>query len=109
MAIPDYPILLLPVLRVMAGGGDTLVETIRTCIASQFNIEGAELAVKQRNGSTVFINHVAWVLAQLNMGKAITRTSKGVYRIAERGIAILKANPADLTVKDLRSFLRPEG
>ena len=65
--------------------------------------------MKQKSGSTVFVNRVAWALAQINMAKAITLVSQRVYRIAELGIAVLEANPPDLTVKDLRSFLRPEG
>ena len=104
MPIPDYPTLLLPVLRVAAGGVDTSVQEIRTHIESQFGLTPDELGVKQRNGSTVFVNHVALALARLNMAKAVTLTSKGVYRITERGVAILKANPADLTLRDLRSF-----
>ena len=104
MPIPDYPTFLLPVLRVAAGGVDTSVQEIRTHLESQFSLTLDELGVKQRNGSTVFVNYVALALAQLNMAKAITLTSKGVYRIAERGVAILKTNPSDLTLKDLRPF-----
>ena len=98
MPIPDYPTLLLPVLRVAASGVDTSVQEIRTHIESQFGLTPDELAVKQRNGSTVFVNYIALALAQLNIAKVITLTSKGVYRITERGVAILKGNPSDLTL-----------
>jgi hypothetical protein len=33
--------------------------------------------------------------------KAITLIEKGVYRITERGTAILKSNPLELTIKNL--------
>lgn len=32
---------------------------------------------------------------------AIALIEKGVYRITERGTAILKSNPVELTIKDL--------
>lgn len=106
MPIPDYPTLLLPVLQIIAkgNGADHKVEEIRKGIATQFNVSLDDLAVKQKSGSTVFVNHVAWALAQLSIAKAIARTQKGVYRIAERGVAILKADPSDLSVKELRAL-----
>lgn len=104
MPIPNYPTLLLPVLQVTAGGLDYAVEEIRERLASQFNVTPEELTVKQKSGSSGFVNHVAWALAQLNIAKAIICTQKGVYRITERGLAILAAKPSDLSVKELLAF-----
>ena len=60
--------------------------------------------MKQKNGGTVFVGHVAWALARLNMAKAVIRTQKGVYQITDQGLAILKAHPSGLSVKELRAF-----
>jgi restriction endonuclease Mrr len=84
MPIPDYPSLLLPVLQIISegNGADHAVEEIRERIASQFSVTPEELAVKQKSGTTEFVNYVALALAQLNIAKTIARTQKGVYRIA---------------------------
>jgi len=49
------------------------------------------------------------VFAHLNMEagplghpKAATLVREGVYRITKRGNALLKSNPLELTIKDLR-------
>jgi restriction system protein len=106
MPIPDPQALLLPVLRMMADGIDHLSNDMRKTIALDFNITSEEQALKQRSGSTVLTNRVAWALAYLNMAKAITKMKKGVYRIADRGIAILEAykDRPEITNKDLESF-----
>jgi len=107
MPIPDPQTLLLPVLKVLADGAEHKVEEIREHMKNQFNITPSELAQKNKKGS-VFVNRVAWALAHLNMeagpiGHAteITLIKKGVCRITERGVAILKNNPPELRIKDL--------
>lgn len=101
MPLPDSQTLLLPVLRMIADGTEHTVEEMREHIVNEFEITDDEQAQKQRNGIPVYHNRVAWALAWLNMGKAITLRRNGVYQIAEHGRAILKGNPSDLSVKDV--------
>jgi restriction system protein len=107
MPIPDPQTLLLPVLKVLADGAEHEVEEIRERMKNQFDVTPGELAQKNKKGF-VFVNRVAWALAHLNMeagpmGHAteITLIRKGVYRITERGAAILQSNPSELRIKDL--------
>jgi restriction system protein len=107
MPIPDPQTLLLPVLKVLADGAEHTVEEIRERMKNQFNVTPSELTQKNKKGF-VFVNRVAWALAHLNMesgplghSKEITLIKKGVYRITERGTAILKSNPSELSIKDL--------
>ena len=109
MPIPDPQTLLLPVLKVLADGAEHHVEEIRECVKNQFGVTPSELAQKNKRGASVFVNRVAWALAHLNMEAgpighpaAIVLIKKGVYRISEHGTAILKGNPSDLTIRDLR-------
>jgi restriction system protein len=104
MAVPTYPALLLPVLRLAADGKDHGVEELRKRIALEFDVTPEEQATKLKSGSTVFVNRVAWALAELNLAKAVTLIQKGVYRISNRGLGILNANSSDITVKELRSL-----
>jgi restriction system protein len=107
MSIPDPQTLLLPVLKILADGAEHEVEEIRERLKNQFSVAPSELVQKNKRGF-VFVNRVAWALAHLNMeagpighAKEITLIRKGVYRITERGTAILKSNPSDLRIQDL--------
>lgn len=107
MPIPDPQSLLLPVLKVLADGSEHTVEEIRERMKSQFGVTPSELAQKNKRGF-VFVNRVAWALAHLNMeagpighAKEITLLRKGVYRITDRGSAILRRSPRELRIKGL--------
>ena len=98
----------MPVLEIIKDQAGHKVKEIRSEIRKGIEIHGGvkseDFDVKQKNGGTVLVSHVAWALAQLNMAKAIDRTQKGVYRITEQGLAILKAYPSGMSVKELRAF-----
>ena len=101
-AIPRIKSLLLPVLRIVAGDSGHSVEEIRNRVKDEFRLTDKQ--VKQthpRSGMNVFVNRVAWALAHLVMGKAITPERIGIYRVTERGVTILKGNPSELTIKEL--------
>jgi restriction endonuclease Mrr len=108
MPIPRPKELLLPVLQTLADGVEHQVQEIRKRMKSQFRVTPSEFARKNKTGTPVFVNRIAWALAHLNMEagpvghpREITLIKKGVYKITERGTAILKGNPSDLTIKDL--------
>jgi restriction endonuclease Mrr len=99
---------LLPLLRVLEDGAEHNVEEIRQRITNQFDVTASELAQKNKSGSSVLVNRVAWALAHLNMAAgplghttAISLVRRGVYRITEHGVAILKRNPSELTIHRL--------
>jgi restriction endonuclease Mrr len=107
MPLPDYPNLLVPVLEIIKNRADHKVEEIRAelkVIPILCDVRPEEFTVKQKNGGTVFVSHVAWALAQLNMAKAVPRTQKGIYQITDQGLAILRAHPSGLSVKELRDL-----
>jgi len=108
MPIPDPQTLLLPVLKVLADGAEHQVEEIRDRMRIQFSVTPSEFPQKNKTGTPVFVNRVAWALAHLNMEagpighpRAIALIRKGIYRITERGTVILKNHPLGLMIKDL--------
>ena len=110
MPIPDPQTLLLPVLKVLADGTHHQVEEIRERMKNQFGVTPNELIKKNKRGF-VFVNRVAWALSYLNTETgphghplAIRKIRKGVYKITEYGAGILKGNPSDLTIKDLKQW-----
>jgi len=102
MPIPNIQSLLLPVLRIVAGGSGHSVEEIRDRLKDEFELTDEQLEqTHQKSGINIFVNRVAWALAHLVMGKAVTPERVGFYKMTERGVAILKKNPLELTIKEL--------
>jgi len=101
MSLPTVQPLLLPVLR-MTGEGLS-VEEIRERVKAQFKITADEAEqTHAKSGKNIFVNLVAWALANLVMGKLIERKDNGIYQITERGVLTLKGNPSELVIHDLR-------
>jgi restriction system protein len=107
--IPDTQTLLLPVLKLLSDDRSHEVEEIREHLKNQFSVTSSELNQKHKNGTTVFVNRVAWALAHLNMEagpighpRHIVLIQKGTYRLSKHGKAILNKNPSHLAIKDLR-------
>ena len=104
MPIPDYQTLMLPVLRLTDDGNEHPVTDIRNQIADAFQLTPEELSQKLKSGSTLFANRVAWAISYLNKAQLLTLTTRGVYRITDRGATFLKGNPPAITAKNLRQF-----
>jgi restriction system protein len=104
MPIPDYQTLMLPVLRLTGDGNEHPVTDIRKQIADAFQLTPEELSQKLKSGSTLFANRVAWAISYLNKAQLLTLTTRGVYRITDRGTTFLKGNPPAITAKNLRQF-----
>ena len=95
--------LLLPVLKAIADGVEHPVENIRKHVAEELRLSDDYLKpINPKTGQTYYENHIAWALAHLNVGKAIVKERKGVYKIADRGKAILASGVGDLTVTEAR-------
>ena len=104
MSIPNVQPLLMPVLRAIADGTEHGVKGIRDRVAEEWGVtneERKEIHPKSRQG--VYVNRVAVALAYLNMGKAITKTGKGMYQIAEPGKRFLASGVRDITIEDAKN------
>lgn len=101
MPVPKVQSMLLPILRHIGEGRS--VETIRGRLKEQFQITPAEADMTHESGQNVYVNRVAWALAHLRMGGLIRKAgiTDGNYQITDNGIAKLKENPDELTIRDL--------
>jgi restriction system protein len=62
------------------------------------------LAEKLKNGTGVFANRFAWAVSYLRKAELLGSTSKGIYRIEDRGLALLAQNLPEITVKTLHAY-----
>jgi restriction system protein len=105
MPIPDYQSLMLPVLRLVEDGRAHPVSEMRQRIAGQLGLTEEELAERLASDTTtVFMNRIGWAVQYLKSAGAIRAIRRGVYEITERGLSLLKTQPSEITVKNLRQF-----
>jgi Mrr restriction endonuclease-like protein len=106
MPIPVAKELWLPVLRVLGDGTEHSSKELQEQMKAQFKGGPDELLRKHQNGTGVFVNNVALALANLQGAphggsRVITKVKEEVYKINERGQAILRRNPSHLSIYDL--------
>ena len=101
MPIPDFESLMLPVLRLASDGAEHSMAEMRERIAAGFKLTAEDLAEKQKSGSGMFANRLAWAVVYLKRAELLIPAERGVYRITDRGKALLNENPAEITTKTL--------
>jgi len=96
---------MLPVLQRLADGKEHPVAQMRQHIASDLKLSDEELAERLASDTTtVFVNRIGWAVQYLKAAGAIKAIRRGVYEITNRGLSLLKGEPAEITVKNLRQF-----
>ena len=105
MPIPDYQTLMLPLLNLISDGEIHTTQHAIAELSKQLNLTEKELnewlpSKKQKT----FHNRVHWAKAHLKMSEAIENTSKGHFKITNRGKLILEKKPSSLNVKYLMNL-----
>jgi restriction system protein len=104
MAIPDFQTLMLPVLTLAGDGAEHSVSEFRQRIAEDLKLTPDELAEKLKNGTGLFANRLAWAFMYLRRAQLLNPAGRGVYRITDRGVALLRRNSPTITVKTLHEY-----
>jgi restriction system protein len=95
---------MLPVLRDLAQGDRTGQETL-AALASEFALAPEEIAQRLPSGTqATFTNRVAWAKSHLKGAGLVESPRRGVYRITNRGRAVLAENPTKLGINFLMRF-----
>jgi len=102
MAIPDFQSLMLPLMRYCADGKEHEMSETTNALADQFKVtEGERKALLPSGVQKVFPNRVAWAKAHLTMAGLLESPKRGVYKITEKGLDLLRDNPPSINVKFL--------
>jgi restriction endonuclease Mrr len=94
MAIPKSDTVMLPLLRLAAGGEFRNADAIES-LASEFRLTPEDRTQVLRNGQSKFANLVYWASGQLKTAKLLNKSLGGEYEITERGRTVL-ANPPEV-------------
>lgn len=104
MPIPDYQTIMLPLL---AFAGDQREHSARESIdylAQEFRLTDAERKELLTSGQQTFDNRVGWAITYVKKAGLLEATRRSHFRITERGVAALKANPKRIDVKFLERY-----
>jgi len=118
MAIPDYQTLMLPLLRISRDRGEHKFRDTVEALALEFQLTSDERSELLPSGTAfLFDNRVGWARTYLKQAGLLESPKRGIFRITERGLAVLAKDPTRVDVKYLDQFdefrdfrsRRPEG
>jgi len=104
MAIPDYQALMLPVLR-LAAQGETRVPKAADALADQLGLSDAEREELLPSGrQRVLHNRIHWAKFYMSKAGLIDSPARGRFIASEAGRALLKTQPAAISVETLKQI-----
>lgn len=105
MSIPKYHELMLPMLRELSDGNEKTISELKTNLAAKFKLSEEELKELLPSGNQqVFDNRVGWARTYLKKAMLIESARRGVFKITDRGSAVLKENVQNITASYLKKF-----
>src|ERR1035441_7637651 len=103
MPIPDFQSLMGPLLTLARDGKDHSFKESQDRLAKQFAVSDEERRIMLPSGrARLFANRVGWAKTHSRMAGLIENRSRGVFRITERGIALLAEHPDKIDLRILR-------
>lgn len=105
MAIPDYQSVMLPLLRFANDKEEhSLRETIEN-LADHFKLTEKERTELLPSGQqATFVSRVGWAVTYIKKAGLLEATRRSHFKITERGLEVLRQNPAAINGKFLRQY-----
>jgi restriction system protein len=105
MAIPDYQMIMLPLLRYARDEREHTTREAVDHLATEFSLSTTDLKEMLPSGTTkLFDNRVGWASTYLRKAGLIESSRRGRFRITDRGRKIIEQNLTAIDVKFLDQF-----
>jgi len=105
MAIPDYQTVMLPLLKYLSDGSEHGLADSVQALADEFALSPEERQKLLPSGAGLVIrNRVGWARTYLKKAGLLDQTRRGFFKIAPRGLQVVKENPPRIDVKFLLQF-----
>jgi restriction system protein len=105
MTIPDYQTVMLPLLRFLGDGCERSVGEAVEAISNEFRLTPEQRQQLLPSGtSTVIGSRVGWARTYMKKAGLLDSAKRGVIRITDRGVEVLKGNPSRIDVKFLERY-----
>lgn len=105
MSIPDYQTCMLPLLKYASDGEAHKLADAIDALSSIFKITETEREALLPSGTQfVMANRVGWARTYLKKAGLISDPKRGQFQITDRGRALLKSNPKEISTKFLQQY-----
>lgn len=105
MAIPDYQTCMLPFLRFLSDGQEHSLRDTEEALARHFDLNPSERAELLPSGQQgVFKNRLGWTRTYMKKAGLLASPKRGVFRVTDRGLQTLAANPPRIDARYLEQF-----
>ena len=105
MAIPDFQTLMLPVLELLKDGNPVKLSDMVVIMSDKYNLTEEERNewLPSKVQKTMY-NRVAWAKQYLKNAELIDSPEKGEFVITQKGLNVLKDNPAKIDLRFLKNL-----
>ncbi|AKB45677.1 MULTISPECIES: restriction endonuclease [Methanosarcina] len=105
MAVPDYQSLMLPLLKYAGDGEEHKIRNAIEHLAEELRLSEEERRELLPSGQqAVFNNRIGWARTYLKKAGLLASGRKGYFSITQRGLNVLKDNPAYIDVNFLTRY-----
>lgn len=105
MAIPNFQMLTLPLLRHYADGKDHSKTEVAAALGQELGLSAEDLAeMLPSGGQGRFDNRLAWAKSYMKQAGLLENVGRGIHRITQRGLEVLAAPPERIDLKFLDRF-----
>ena len=105
MPIPDMTTIQLPLLKLLADRKEHSYRETLEQLGKTFHVSDEERTQLIPSGlKRTFDTRVLWAISQLRNAGLLENTERGIFKITDRGLTVLKENPAVIDNKYLRQF-----
>lgn len=105
MAIPKFHQTFLPILKVLNNGEIHKSSDLPQEIVDKglIHLTDEELSQEHMSGGSIYRNRVGWGISYLNQAKFVSRPSRGMVKITDKGVNYLSTNPERMTLKLIKN------
>jgi restriction system protein len=105
MPIPDFQTLMLPVLKITSDGLEHRMRDIIERLSNEYKLtEEERKQLLPSEGAFLFDNRVHWARFYLKKAGLVNTFKRGTITISEKGLGVLKDNPATVDLAYLKQF-----
>jgi len=105
MTIPNYQMCMLPLLKFYADGKEHSFREAIDALAKEFHLtENEQREMLPSGQQEIFDNRIGWARTYMKKAGLIEATKRGVNKITQRGLDLLKKKPAKIDVTSLEQF-----
>lgn len=105
MPVPGYQDFMLPLVKLASDGQEHKITDAIDALADQFGVDEQDREIMLPSGTqTRLYNRVTWALTYLTKSLLLDKSARGRFKIAPRGVEVLKKNPPRIDNAFLTQF-----